>query len=76
MGFLFSIFIFGIAILFVILLFVLGFIRTVFSGIFGSGRQSRNDEYPPQSNFGKSKTNSKKVFEQNEGEYVDYEDIK
>lgn len=78
MSFLFFILFLIIGIAVVILLMVLGFLRT----IFGFGRrknsfpgQEENKENTSENNFRSSKQNSK-IFDKQEGEYVDYEELK
>lgn len=70
----FLVLIFGL----VILLSVLGFVRTILSSIFGFGR--RKNTYQTEPNQQHSTTNKQggrhKIFEKSEGEYVDYEEVK
>lgn len=78
MNFLFFLFFLVIGIGVVILLFIFGFIRT----IFGFGRrkntfpgQEGNSDKNQGSTFSSSKRGTK-VFDKQEGEYVDYEELK
>lgn len=68
----FLVLIFGIVIIFS----VLGFVRSIFSTLFGFGRRKSNYQTEPN-HSGYSQTKQKsKIFEKNEGEYVDYEEVK
>ena len=80
MGFLFSLIFFVFIIGIVILLFVLGFLRSIFR--FGrrkdpfSNSQNFNGEQDNRYNPFKTRERSKKIIDKNEGEYVDYEEMK
>jgi hypothetical protein len=52
---------------------VIGFIRSIFG--FGRRKNSNNTNESGQT-FENSKKSKSKVFSKNEGEYVDYEEIK
>lgn len=78
MNFIFFLFFLIIGIGVVILLFIMGFLRT----IFGFGRkksafpgQEDNSDKKQRNPFSSSKRRSK-VFDKQEGEYVDYEELK
>lgn len=72
MGILFSLFFVLIFIVLIVLLFVLGFVRSIFN--FGRRKNNNQTEAPRQSPFQQKQRN--KVFDKNEGEYADYEEIK
>ncbi|MEA4984389.1 hypothetical protein SDC9_61849 [bioreactor metagenome] len=79
MGFLFSLIFFVFIIGVVILLSVLGFVRSIF------GFRRRKDPFPDGRNFNgetnerynpfKTSKKSKKIIDKDEGEYVDYEEM-
>lgn len=78
-----SILIFLLIFVLVILLLGLSIIGTVFRTIFGLGKRSNSRKYSTTDNSGyKSNTRKetlkkrKKVFEDDEGEYVDFEEVK
>lgn len=73
MNILFFFLIFIVLIVLVVLFSILGFIRNVFSTIFGFGRK-RKTEQAEQAQT--AQNDHKKIFGKNEGEYVDYEEIK
>jgi len=78
MSFLFFLLFLVIGIAVVILLVVFGFLRTIFG--FGRRRnpfpgQENNEERTSRNPF-KSSKQKPKVFDKQEGEYVDYEDVK
>jgi len=62
----------------VIVFSILGFIRNIFSAIFGIGR--RRTAYQTESNHSSYENayqkQKNKVFEKSEGEYVDFEEVK
>ncbi len=61
----------------IILFSVLGFIRSVFSAIFGVGRRkSTYQTSPDQPSYEADSKTKTKVFEPTEGEYVDFEEVK
>ena len=68
----FLVLIFGIVIIFS----VLGFIRSIFSTIFGFGRRKNTYQTEPNQPFEEQHKQKSKIFEKNEGEYVDYEEVK
>ncbi|MBP9017309.1 MAG: DUF4834 family protein [Paludibacteraceae bacterium] len=55
------------------LLFVLGFVRSLFN----FGRKSKKGNQPKEDNsvFSHSSKKKKKIFDKNDGEYVDFEEI-
>jgi hypothetical protein len=55
------------------LLFVLGFIRSLFN----FGRKTKKGNQPKENNtiFTHSPKKKKKIFDKNDGEYVDFEEI-
>lgn len=78
MSFLFFLLFLVIGIAVVILLIVMGFLRTIFG--FGRRRdsipgQEENKEKTSGNNF-RSTKKSPKIFDKKEGEYVDYEELK
>lgn len=80
MGFLFSLIFFVFIIAIVVLLFVMGFLRSIFGfrrrkDPFSDG-QNFNDEQKERYNPFKTTTKSKKIIEKDEGEYVDFEEVK
>lgn len=75
----FLIFIIILVLLFgaVILFSVLGFIRSVFSAIFGLGRRRNSYQTSPdQPSYQADPKSKTKVFAPTEGEYVDFEEVK
>lgn len=72
MGFLVSILFIVLFFVLLIILFVLGFIRSIFG--FGRRKNNAQTETPRQSPFQHKERN--KVFDKNEGEYADFEEIK
>jgi len=73
LGFIFFIFIFILVIGLIIISTVLGFIRS----IFGFGKRNGAQTQDFQSNTYEQPAASKsKIFDKNEGEYVDYEEVK
>ncbi|MDD3078766.1 MAG: DUF4834 family protein [Paludibacter sp.] len=77
MGFLMSIVFIVLVIGLVVVLSVFGLIRSVFITLFGFGRQKRAYQSQAAGNQTYSnRSNKKKVFGDNEGEYVDYEEIR
>jgi len=72
LGFIFFIFIFILVIGLIIISTVLGFIRS----IFGFGKRSGAQTQDFQSNTYEQPTSKSKIFDKNEGEYVDYEEVK
>ena len=72
MGFLVSILFIVLFFVLLIILFVLGFIRSIFG--FGRRKNNTQTEAPRQSPFQQKERN--KVFDKNEGEYADFEEIK
>ena len=76
-GFLVFILFVGVIIVLIVLSSVLGFIRSVLS-VFGIGRRSTRasqDAYQ-HSSYDEQANKKQKVFAEDEGEYVDYEEIK
>jgi flagellar basal body-associated protein FliL len=71
LGFLFFIVIFILVVVLIIISTVLGFIRSIFS--FGKRNKQTQDF---QSNTEEQPTSRSKIFDKNEGEYVDYEEVK
>ena len=69
--FLFFIVIFILVIGLIIISTVLGFIRSVFS----FGRRNNQTQSSEPEDLGQTSSKSK-IFDKNEGEYVDYEEIK
>ncbi|MFZ4581090.1 MAG: DUF4834 family protein [Paludibacter sp.] len=74
MGILISFFFIVIFVVLLIVLFVLGFIRSIFS--FGRRTNSNNKQYNQPSNPQPSGKQRTKIFNKNEGEYADFEEIK
>lgn len=72
MGFLVSLFFVIIFIGLLMLLFVLNFVRSIFG--FGRRKNNTQPETPHQSPF--QQKERAKVFDKNEGEYADFEEIK
>jgi hypothetical protein len=75
----FLIFIIILVLLFgaIILFSVLGFIRSVFSAIFGLGRRRNSYQTSPdQPSYEADPKSKTKVFAPSEGEYVDFEEVK
>jgi len=75
----FLIFIIILVLLFsaIILFSVLGFIRSVFSAIFGLGRRRNSYQTSPdQPSYQADPKSKTKVFAPSEGEYVDFEEVK
>ena len=72
MSFIFAILFFILFIGLFIILSVLGFIRSLFT--FGK-RNRPNQDNSPSHDFEQQGAKSK-IFDKNEGEYVDYEDVK
>jgi uncharacterized membrane protein len=70
MSFIFAILFFIFFLGLFIILSVFGFMRSLFS--FGKRNQSQQDSRPQDIEQPKEKS---KIFDKNEGEYVDYEDI-
>ncbi len=61
----------------IILFSVLGFIRSVFSAIFGLGRRRNSYQTSPdQPSYQADPKSKTKVFAPTEGEYVDFEEVK
>jgi len=80
MGLLFSLIFFVFIVGVVILLFILGFLRSIFGfrrrkDPFADG-QSFNEEQRERYNPFKSSKDKKKIIDKDEGEYVDYEEMK
>ncbi len=71
LSFLFFIVIFILVIGLIIISTVLGFIRSVFS----FGRRNNQTQSSEPEDLGQTSSKSK-IFDKNEGEYVDYEEIK
>ena len=78
-------FLFIIFLLFVFLVFIFGFsiIRLLFGGLFGtrpqqsaSKSQSKNQTKTNQTNNQKKSNPTKKIITPDEGEYIDFEEIK
>lgn len=76
LSFLFFVIIFVLILGLVIILSVLGFLRSIFGSLFSFGKhkkESQSTQYQQQS---KQNTAPKqKIFTEKEGEYVDYEEI-
>ncbi len=72
MGIIFSLFFVLLFIVLFIVLVVLGFIRSIFG--FGRRKNNPQTEAPRQSPF--EQKQRAKVFDKNEGEYADFEEIK
>ena len=73
LGFLLFILIFILFIGLMIISSVFGFIRT----IFGLGKRTTQAQNPGSQDFQQPGSGSKsKIFDKNEGEYVDYEEVK
>ena len=75
----FLIFIIILVLLFgaIILFSVLGFIRSVFSAIFGLGRRRNSSQTSPdQPSYEADPKSKTKDFAPSEGEYVDFEEVK
>lgn len=71
LGFLLFIVVFILVIGLIIISTVLGFIRSIFS--FGK-RSKQTQDF--QSSTNEQPTSKSKIFDKNEGEYVDYEEVK
>jgi flagellar basal body-associated protein FliL len=74
MGILISLFFIVIFVVLLIVLFVLGFIRSIFS--FGRRTNSNNQQASQQPNPQPTNKSRAKIFDKNEGEYADFEEIK
>lgn len=72
MGFLVSILFVVLFFGLLIILFVLGFIRSIFS----FGRRKTSEHTENNNNSYQQQKQRSKVFDKNEGEYADYEEIK
>ncbi|MCE5331971.1 MAG: DUF4834 family protein [Bacteroidales bacterium] len=59
-----------------IILSVLGIVRSVLSSIFSFGKHKNTYQTEPNQSYGSNSKQKSKVFEKNEGEYVDYEEVK
>lgn len=59
----------------VVLISVMGFFRTLFGGLRSRNRKDTFNQQPPYEQ-GSGRRNQKKVIQETEGEYVDYEEIK
>jgi len=65
--------IFGLSIALIVLLVIINFIRNIFR----FGRKNNNQDFFGNVNRGQStQKKKKKIFGNNEGEYVDYEEIR
>jgi hypothetical protein len=73
MNIIFFLLVFVVLIVLVVLFSILGFIRNLFSAIFGFGKNRQTEKNERNQNV---QNDHKKVFEKTEGEYVDYEEIK
>lgn len=71
LSFLFFIVIFVLVIILMIISAVFGFIRS----IFGFGRRTTQNQTTDYQNFEQPSAKSK-IFDKNEGEYVDFEEVK
>jgi hypothetical protein len=74
-------FLFTIFLVFVLFVFLFGFsiLRFLFGGLFGLKQNQKKTSRPSQKeehNRQESKSGTKKIINPNEGEYVDYEEIK
>lgn len=65
----------GFVILMVVLVSVMGFFRTLFGGLRSRNRKDTFNQQPPYEQ-GSGRRSQKKVIQETEGEYVDYEEIK
>jgi len=72
LSFLFFIVAFVLVVVLIVISTVLGFIRSIFS----FGRRATQPQNPQSQNFEQQQSNKSKIFEKNEGEYVDYEEVK
>ncbi|HEY6913973.1 MAG TPA: DUF4834 family protein [Paludibacter sp.] len=72
LSFLFFIVIFVLVIGLVIISTIFGFIRSIFS----FGKRSAQTQNAQSQAYGQQPTSKSKIFDSNEGEYVDYEEIK
>lgn len=72
MGFLVSILFVVLFFVLLIFLFVLGFIRSIFS----FGRKKTSNQTENADNSYQQQKQRSKIFDKNEGEYADYEEIK
>ena len=70
LGFLLFIVVFILVIGLIIISTVLGFIRSIFS----FGRRNNQSQKPESESYEQPSAKSK-IFDKNEGEYVDYEDV-
>lgn len=59
----------------VVLVSVMGFFRTLFGGLRSRNRKDSFNQQPPYEQ-GSGRRSQKKVIQETEGEYVDYEEIK
>lgn len=72
LGFIFFIIIFVLVIALIVISTVLGFIRS----IFGFGRRNTSNQNVHTQDFEPKSTNKSKIFDSNEGEYTDFEELK
>ena len=72
LSFLFFIVAFVLVIVLIVISTVLGFIRSIFS----FGRRATQTQSSQSQNFEHQQPNKSKIFDNNEGEYVDYEEVK
>lgn len=80
LGCIFGIIIAALAFLFIIILNILIKVKSFFSSLTGKGEQQQhtNTQHNKQTNNSSNTTNNthQKVFDDNEGEYVEFEEIK
>lgn len=72
LSFLFFIVIFVLVIGLVIISTIFGFLRSIFS----FGKRNTQTQSAQSQTYHEQPTSKSKIFERNEGEYVDYEEIK
>jgi len=72
LSFLFFIVVFGLVIGLIIISTIFGFLRSIFS----FGKRNSQTTQSTQSQTHEQPTSKSKIFDRNEGEYVDYEEIK
>lgn len=59
-----------------IILSVGGIVRSILRSIFSLGKRKNTYQTEPDQSYGSNSKQKSKVFEKNEGEYVDYEEVK
>jgi len=59
-----------------VILSVGGIVRSILSSIFSLSKRKNTYQTEPDQSYGSNSKQKSKVFEKNEGEYVDYEEVK